>query len=242
MDVPLLLRSARLSAQLSKKGLARAAGTSPAAIGAYEAGTRSPTTTTFARLLAACGLQVRGELEPLHAEVTSVVETLLAGTTAGVPEHFGQLAERFEAAGLVWALDGVSAMAAHGLAATMPSAMEIAVVDVPALREVLTDLWAKPVDAHGMTIFVGWRDLDLTALGPKPMYTRRGYLRMRVVDQLPAVGRLQVALLDPYAEGEPQAAVLPVLGLLDVEQAHPAHAAVLAEVRARRTVVAWTTA
>jgi transcriptional regulator with XRE-family HTH domain len=55
MDAATTLRTARELAGLSKRALARRAATSPAAIVAYESGTRDPTIGTLDRLLRATG-------------------------------------------------------------------------------------------------------------------------------------------------------------------------------------------
>ncbi len=60
MDAARAITSARRTAGISKRELARRARTSPAAIVAYESGTREPTLPTLQRILAAAG--ARGEL------------------------------------------------------------------------------------------------------------------------------------------------------------------------------------
>lgn len=55
MDAALTIQKAREHAGLSKRELARRAGTSPAAIVAYESGSRDPTVGTLARIVAATG-------------------------------------------------------------------------------------------------------------------------------------------------------------------------------------------
>jgi transcriptional regulator with XRE-family HTH domain len=59
MNAGAAIREARERAGLSKRELARRAGTSPAAIVAYEAGVRDPTVSTLERLLAAAGGHAR---------------------------------------------------------------------------------------------------------------------------------------------------------------------------------------
>src|SRR6476659_5078821 len=51
MDAAAAIRTARETAGLSKRALARRAGTSPAAIVAYESGAREPTVPTLARIV-----------------------------------------------------------------------------------------------------------------------------------------------------------------------------------------------
>ena len=57
MDAAQAIRTAREAAGLSKRELARRAGTSPAAIVAYESGAREPTLPTLARILRAAGVR-----------------------------------------------------------------------------------------------------------------------------------------------------------------------------------------
>jgi uncharacterized protein len=65
MDVPELLRAARLRAGLSQHELARRAATSQSAIARYETGASTPSLPTLRRLLAAAGLQLVLETRPL---------------------------------------------------------------------------------------------------------------------------------------------------------------------------------
>ena len=65
MQVAQLLREARTRSGLTIRQLARRAGTSHSAIAAYESGTKSPNTTTLARITEACGFSLRCELAPL---------------------------------------------------------------------------------------------------------------------------------------------------------------------------------
>lgn len=58
-----LIRLARHDSGLSQRDLARRAGTSQAAIAAYEAGKRSPTLETLARVVRAAGQDLRIRLE-----------------------------------------------------------------------------------------------------------------------------------------------------------------------------------
>ena len=60
MNAALAIRTARERARLSKRELARRAHTSPAAIVAYESGTREPSLPTLQRILSAAG--ARAEL------------------------------------------------------------------------------------------------------------------------------------------------------------------------------------
>jgi transcriptional regulator with XRE-family HTH domain len=55
MDTAGTINAARLEARLTQTQLAKRSGTSQATISAYEHGTKSPTTPTLARILAAAG-------------------------------------------------------------------------------------------------------------------------------------------------------------------------------------------
>ena len=62
MDAAAIVSIARERAGLSKRELARRAGTSPAAIVKYEAGIMSPTVDTLSRILDAAGWSIEVEL------------------------------------------------------------------------------------------------------------------------------------------------------------------------------------
>lgn len=64
METANVIRAARRHAGLTQQELARRAGTSQAAVSAYESGIRSPSTRTLERLLAACGMRPRLTIEP----------------------------------------------------------------------------------------------------------------------------------------------------------------------------------
>ena len=240
MDGPALLRSARLRAELTKTALAARAGTSASALVAYESGCRSPTVATFVRLLAACGVQVRGELEPLHAETDEVVDQLLAERGGGGLSSSGaRLTQVFERSAIPWALDGRSAMAAHGLGPHPDFSVELVTVESEDLRRLLDESFAQPVSGDARPIWESWWDVDFERLAYAPMYTRHGFVTMRLVPELPPVLRVAIPLevdLDEQDVAGPRAVTLPVLGLPDVEAAHPSLATVLARLRERRTV------
>lgn len=62
------LRVARLQAGLSQRGLARAAGTSAAAVNRYERGQVQPTLSVLSRLITACGRQLRLEVSSASSD------------------------------------------------------------------------------------------------------------------------------------------------------------------------------
>ena len=240
MDAARLLTAARLGAGFTKTALAARANTSAAALLEYETARRSPTVATLARILAACGLQVRGELEPLHADTDQVVDALLARAGAGLGWSGGEVAATFERSGVPWALDGRSAMAAHGLGPHPTLSVELVAVHGEDLRRLLEDSWAQPRSSDGRVIYESWFDLDVARLAYAPMYTRPGFVTMRLVEELPPVLRVEVPLegdLEDEPPAGPQVVTLPVLGLPDVEAAHPSLATVLARLRERRTVL-----
>ncbi len=74
-----LIRMARRQAGLTQQTLAERAGTSQAAVSAYESGRRSPSVDTLCRLLDAAGFEVRMRLATpdTHGPSLAVAETLL---------------------------------------------------------------------------------------------------------------------------------------------------------------------
>lgn len=69
-----LLREARLRAGLTQSGLSARVGTTQSAISRWEAGSTNPPLETLRRLLRACGLELRMEIEPHDAGETSLIE------------------------------------------------------------------------------------------------------------------------------------------------------------------------
>ena len=65
MDAAVLVRDGRQRAGLTIRQLARRAGTSHSAVAAYESGAKSPNSTTLARIVEACGFELRSELVSL---------------------------------------------------------------------------------------------------------------------------------------------------------------------------------
>ena len=64
MNAATAIRTAREAAGLSKRELARRAGTSPAAIVAYESGDREPTLPTLTRICAGAGARLAVTVVP----------------------------------------------------------------------------------------------------------------------------------------------------------------------------------
>jgi transcriptional regulator with XRE-family HTH domain len=74
-----LIRMARRQAGLTQQSLAKRAGTSQAAMSAYESGRRSPSVETLCRILAAAGFEVRMRLAApdTHDAARLVAESML---------------------------------------------------------------------------------------------------------------------------------------------------------------------
>ena len=69
MDAARIIRIAREQSGLSKRELARRAGTSPAAIVKYESGTTSPTVDTLNRILRVACWEVEVHLAPVSNDL-----------------------------------------------------------------------------------------------------------------------------------------------------------------------------
>lgn len=221
----MLLRRGRARAALTRDEVASAAGTSRSALSQYERGVKSPTVATLDRLLAACGLQIRAELEPYLADIDAVVDAWLAGPYA-LPAALDRITAAFDEAQVAWAFDGATALALHGLAATAGTHAEVVAVASEELRRLMYDLGGVGiVDRDGEPIWDSWLSVDLERVGVCSAYTRIGALTLRLTTELGAVVRIAT-----------DTTTCPALALWDVEQAHAALAEVLARLRARRTV------
>lgn len=73
-DAASVLREARLRAGLTQRALAARAGTAQSAVARIEQGQTDPSTATLARLLAAAGFEIRGELVPLPVPDSHMLE------------------------------------------------------------------------------------------------------------------------------------------------------------------------
>lgn len=74
-----LIRMARRQAGLTQTALAKRAGTSQAAVSAYESGRRSPSVDTLCRILGAAGLELRMRLAApdTHTSALAAAKALL---------------------------------------------------------------------------------------------------------------------------------------------------------------------
>jgi transcriptional regulator with XRE-family HTH domain len=225
MDIGAVLRKAREQALLSQVDLATRAGTSRAAIQAYEHGRVSPTVRTVDRLLAVMGLQQRDELEPLLAQVDARVDALLAPMEVEESDRWELLAPSLAQHGAHWALDGASALRAQGLNADEDGLPWFVLAFDEDGRRWLSRVFARGSSGNA----VGWWDADLAeaqACLSDVVCTMKGLCRVRLVEELPAVLRVQLP-----STGR----ILPVIPVEAVEQAFPAYAETLARWRERRT-------
>lgn len=223
MDVGELLRTAREQARLSQSALAARAGTSKAAIQAYERGRVSPTVRTLDRLLAAMQLQQRVTLEPLRAELDARVDVLLQPVPDDEHERWRSLARSFAEHGAHWAVDGASALRLHGLNADDERERWATLVFDEDGRRWLARVFASGPGGR----VVGWWSADLEDARwclEGPVSTLVGALRLRVVEELPPHVALQ-----PRGADSP----LPVVTVDAVEQAFPRHQEVLEHWRRR---------
>ena len=69
MDAGRVIRLAREKSGLSKRELARRAGTSPAAIVKYESGAMSPTVDTLNRILRVAGWEIEVQVAPVSDQL-----------------------------------------------------------------------------------------------------------------------------------------------------------------------------
>jgi transcriptional regulator with XRE-family HTH domain len=229
LDAAALIRAARRRAGLTQSELAARSGTSAAAVSRYERAALVPSTGTLVRLLAGAGLQARCTLEPLLAGLDERVRAFAEAVPALDVESLEALTRSLADAPhgpVSWALDGPTALAAHGLG-PRAEGFECLVVqlDEPGRRW----LRAAMVQGVGPRGAVSWLDVELaeaqSALGTLA-WSLPGLVRLRVVDHLPAVLQLVPAGLDR---------VVPVLPVHAVEPAWPQLAEVLVRLREQAT-------
>jgi transcriptional regulator with XRE-family HTH domain len=121
VDPGALLLKACERTRLSQAGLARRASTSPGAISDIIRGKVSPTVATLSRILAAAGLQVRAELEPLLADLDARLDAVLEAAPPLEAAPIQRLRTVLDEQALAWGLDGETALRAHGLGFAVPS-------------------------------------------------------------------------------------------------------------------------
>lgn len=214
VDVREVLVRARAQAGLDQRRLALAAGTARTTVVAYETGARSPTVRQLTRLLRACGLQARVLLEPLAAELDTVLEQARSAGPPSALTALDALSGSLSAAGVAWALDGASAVAVHGLA--LPHDV---LVDDEVSRLWLRTQWVKAWDSHGFSLAPNWHESGekVREYTQRPVWMPLGFLQVRFVAALP-----------PVLAVHRGAVVVPVLPLVEVRRAHPWLAELLA--------------
>lgn len=242
MNAGALLKAARARERISQAELARRVGTDRGQISRYESGKVSPTVDTLNRILAVCGLQVRGTLEPWLADVDERLDTLLAkapqlnpdqlpnliGTLEADPEAKVSLwprASRGPRKPCTWAFDGNTALLLQGLAVEDDETSLVVVFD-DAAKAWLRALEA-PLDVDHRRINIGDASDEqiLAGLQQRFFVPLAIMLRVRPVKELPPTVRLAVPWYDRP---------IPVATVDAVEQAHPQHAELLRRLRERR--------
>lgn len=167
----------------------------------------------LARLLAVCDVQADVRLVALAPLLQERIAEALSRPVAVDPESLRRAAEVFAQIGVTWAADGATALGLQGI--SVGEGPAFAVVDDEPFRTFLYRKQVKALDRFGgytaMNLGAPRAVIDAdVARGPVLVFGV-GFLRLRVVDALPAVQRLA---LDSGLE-------VPVLGVLDVAQAHP---------------------
>lgn len=138
MDVPALIRQARYAAGLSQRILAERAGVSRHTLSHYEHGRRTPTLPSLTKILAAAGVQIRAELEPLDQDVRAAITAIAAQPTT----------DRDAVSTWIWLPDlaelayrAEGATAANVLGAPIPvQTLDLTLADTPETFDGLADL------------------------------------------------------------------------------------------------------
>jgi transcriptional regulator with XRE-family HTH domain len=224
VDVPQLLRTVRGRRGWSQAQLAAFTGWSRSAIGDYEAGRKSPTVATLNRILAASGLQIRAELEPLRAELEARVDAVLADLGPLDQQVIGdvaRVAQALEGVSFAWGLDGETALRLHGYGFPSERVQLGVCFDDAAracfFRQRVRGTGSEPVSWFDSEITEAQAYLGGMAFGPF------GMVAVRLLDQPPPTVRVEVA----------PGLVVPVLTVDEVARGRPDLAEVLERLRAR---------
>lgn len=235
-----LIRQARDRAGLDQRALAARGGCSQSALSCYERGTTSPSVSTLERLLAACGLQVRWELEPLWSDadaaltrpVLPLVDRVRAALTE--PGYLAVLTREVEGRGVPVALAGALAAVIHGLPVTTRRAEVWVPDDDEALEEVFVALDAARAQPRDRGLGVDeWSTAHLRALPTTHWRLRQTVdvdLRVVPADRLARLDRVSV----PGTSYGDAALDLPVLPLDALVLAEPSAARLLQRLLDRR--------
>lgn len=201
MDIGTFLRDRRDEAGLTQLDLAARAGVSQTMVSAIEGGRRRPSMDVVDQVLAALGLQLRLEVEPLLADVDEAIEAALGRppdqriVTARVDGP--SLLARLSPAAPV--LEGLAGAALHG--APVPLA-HLDIVVAESSLDVLADVLLRRMFAERWSD--GWKQWgpanpDPRQPGSPRWRTIAGEFRVRIVAELPAsvvvvAGHLPVAV------------------------------------------------
>jgi transcriptional regulator with XRE-family HTH domain len=140
LDAGALVRHARLQSGLTQHALAERAGVTRQTVAVVETGRRRPSLPTLTCLLAAAGLQMRVELEPLDDDVRRAIEErrALAEPAADVVGAWGGFATFSEVDRVAYRVEGLAAAALLGAPVGAPT-IHLALADTDATYEWLTE-------------------------------------------------------------------------------------------------------
>ena len=117
-SIPDVIRAARRQRGWGQRQLAEATGVSQPNLAAIETGARVPSLAMVRRLVSACGLQLRFELEPRHADLDAAMARLRErepdSRLTGAGLHALITLVRLVSAGAPLVLDGPIAARVHG--------------------------------------------------------------------------------------------------------------------------------
>ena len=150
IDAGALVRQARRQSGLTQYALAERAGLTRQTVAGVETGRRRPSLETLDCLLAAAGMQLRVELEPLDEDVRRGIEErrALAEPAADVVGAWSGFAAFSEIDRVVYRVEGVAAAALLG-APVGTQTIQLALADTEATYEWLTDrLFQRVVSVH----------------------------------------------------------------------------------------------
>ncbi len=151
MDTAALVKQARSEAELTQRALAERAGVGRSTVAQIESGARVPSLGTLVGLLAAAGLQMRVELEPLDADLRREIGAQRAepGIASGVVRVWAGFHEMDE---VVYRLEGLAAAALLGAPVPVP-VIRIALADTAATHQWLV---ARLQDHDVVLLPQGW--------------------------------------------------------------------------------------
>lgn len=123
MDVGALVRRARRESGLTQHALAELAGVQRQTVTGIESGRRRPSLETLVGLLAAAGLQMRVELEPLDSDVRRLIEErrALAEPSADVVGAWRLFTTLLEMDAVAYRVEGLAAAALIGAPVAVPT-------------------------------------------------------------------------------------------------------------------------